>query len=280
MGYTHYWKQTRWVEVAEWRRILSEIRLIPKLATDEPGVAIGDGMGAEGSAPIYGDDRILFNGIGQDGYEGFCVDRLTKRLPPSSDDWTNCCKTGRKPYDPVVTACLCYLSTATRAVGTDGLGVIGTEAFHVTSDGCGDDFVDGLELARRALPQLGERLDLPLGVMAEDLRTAPFIYPKCEEYDVLFCTDGRGYVLNKGTDESVCFESHAKLAAFLADHARSAFRKGHPGGEYGTEPRPTFGRPGVCSIGTGKKELRGRSGRRYRNSSRSIRRGRIVRHGS
>jgi hypothetical protein len=233
MGYTHYWKQTRWIEVPEWRRIQDEIRLILQRAADELGVEIGDGRGAEGSEPIYEDDCILFNGIGRDGYEGFYVERRTKRLAPPSDNWTDFCKTGEKPYDPVVTACLCYLSTATRVVGPDGFGVLGTEALHVTSDGRGKDFVAGLNIARGALPQLGERLDLPLGVMAKDRGTSPFIYPKCKEYKVLFCTDGHGYVLNNGTDESAYFESHAKLASFLADHARITFRRAHPEGEYG-----------------------------------------------
>jgi hypothetical protein len=49
---------------------------------------------------------------------------------------------------------------------------------------------------------------------------------------VRFC-DGRGYVLDKKNDQSACFASHAELAAFLADHARAVFRKGHTGGGYG-----------------------------------------------
>jgi hypothetical protein len=69
VGYTHYWKQTRWIETTEWRRILSEIRLIMQLATEELGIAIGDGKGVEGSAPIFEDDCILFNGIERDGYD-------------------------------------------------------------------------------------------------------------------------------------------------------------------------------------------------------------------
>jgi hypothetical protein len=60
--------------------------------------------------------------------------------------WTDFCTTEKKPYDPVITACLRFLSTATRVVGPDGLGVIRTEAFHVTSDGRGEDFTAGREL--------------------------------------------------------------------------------------------------------------------------------------
>jgi hypothetical protein len=162
------------------------------------------------------------------------VELRTKRLAPPSENWTDSCKTEWKPYDGVVTVCLCYLSTATRIVGPDGNGVLGTEAFHVTSDGRGKDFAAGLDIARQALPHLAESLDFPLGVMADDLRTSPWIYTKCRDhYDILFCADGHGYVLNKKTGESAYFEDHAKLAAFLADHARVVFRKGHPDGGYG-----------------------------------------------
>jgi hypothetical protein len=198
------------------------------------GIEIGDGEGNENSAPAYEDDCILFNGVDKDGYSSFLVELRTKRLAPPSENWTDFCKTEWKPYDGVVTACLCYLSTATRIVGPDGNGVLGTEAFHVTSDGRGKDFAAGLDIARQALPHLAEILDFPLGVMADDLRTSPWIYTKCRDhYDILFCADGHGYVLNKKTGESAYFEDHAKLAAFLADHARVVFRKGHPDGGYG-----------------------------------------------
>jgi hypothetical protein len=178
MGYTHYWKQTRWIKITEWRKILSEIRQIAEFGAETFGISIGDGMGAEGSEPFYDDDTIHLNGVGAAGYEGFRVKLQTKRLAPPSESWTDFCKTGWKPYDPIVTASLCHLSTATRIVGPDGQGVVGTEAFHVTSDGHGKDFVAGLEIARKALPHLAERLDLPLRVMADDLRTSPWIYAR------------------------------------------------------------------------------------------------------
>ncbi|RZN08445.1 hypothetical protein CWO91_22550 [Bradyrhizobium genosp. SA-3] len=60
--------------------------------------------------------------------------------------------------------------------------------------------------------------------MAGDLRTSPWIYPRCKEYDILFCVDGHGYVMNKKTDESAHLESHAKLAA-LQITPRPASRK-------------------------------------------------------
>ncbi|MFK4384632.1 hypothetical protein [Bradyrhizobium sp. USDA 223] len=70
--------------------------------------------------------------------------------------------------------------------------------------------------------------------MADDLRTSPWISTKCpNHYDILSCADGHGYVLSKKTSESAYFEDHAQLAAFLADHARVVFRKGHPDGGYG-----------------------------------------------
>lgn len=234
MGYTHYWKQTRWIEAAEWRRMLDDVKRIVDCGADMLGIEIGDGQGTANSVPFYEDDCILFNGVEKAGYSGFLIELRTQRLAPPTEDWTDFCKTERKPDDGIVTACLCYLSTATRVVGPDGNGVFGTEAFHATSDGRGKDFLAGLEIARQALPHLADRLDLPLGVMAGDLRTSPWIYTKCREYyDILFCADGHGYVLSRKTNESAYFETHAELAAFLADHARVVFRKGRPDGGYG-----------------------------------------------
>ena len=173
----------------------------------------------------------MFNGIGNAGYD--CVERRTQDLAFPAWVWTDLCKTERKAYDPVVTACLCHLSTATRVVGRDGLDVIGTEAFHVTSDGHGKDFAAGLDLARKALPELREHLDLPFGVMADDRWTSPWLRLKCkDEYEVRFCVDGRGYVLDKKNEQSACFASHVELAAFLAEHGGARFRKAHPSGGY------------------------------------------------
>ncbi|UPT92362.1 hypothetical protein HAP41_0000049600 (plasmid) [Bradyrhizobium barranii subsp. apii] len=53
MEYTHYWKQTRWIEVAEWRRILSEVRRILEFSTEALGIAIGDGRGARGTPALH-----------------------------------------------------------------------------------------------------------------------------------------------------------------------------------------------------------------------------------
>lgn len=151
MGYTHYWKQTRWIEAAEWRRMRDDIMRIVERGADILGIEIGDGQGAADSAPFYEDDCILFNGVGKDGYSSFAIELRTKGLAPPTEDWTDFCKTERKPEDGVITACICYLSTATRVVGPDGNGVFGTEAFHVTSDGRGKDFIAGLDIARHPI---------------------------------------------------------------------------------------------------------------------------------
>jgi hypothetical protein len=54
-----------------------------------------------------------------------------------------------------VTTVLSYLSTV-------------EENFSVSSDGCGSDWLAGVEEARRALPRFANVLDIPMDVMRED----------------------------------------------------------------------------------------------------------------
>ena len=89
MGYTHYWNfieepsREKFIEFAEGVKQL--------VATaQEAGIEIAD--------EEYGDDKVLFNGVGADSHETFFV---------SADGVDfNFCKTAQKPYDTAVTASL------------------------------------------------------------------------------------------------------------------------------------------------------------------------------
>ena len=89
MGYTHYWNfieepsREKFIEFAE------GVKQIVATA-QEAGIDIAD--------EEYGDDKIVFNGVGADSHETFFV---------SADGVDfNFCKTAQKPYDIAVTASL------------------------------------------------------------------------------------------------------------------------------------------------------------------------------
>lgn len=250
MGYTHYWTQQRDFARKEWETVAADLRTIITYAQHECGIALGDGMGDAGTSPQVSDDVVVFNGVGKDSHETLIIRRAIRTKPDyegETDLASDFCKTERKPYDPVVTACLCYLSTATRKENPKTHEpVIGSEVFSVGSDGNGSDFLVGLDLARKALaPRLGNELDIPMDVMLSDRWCPPHVNvngggggcTRNKNYEVRFCVDGRGYVLRPRTKESYCFESHKALALFLDQTKSATFAKGgNTGwGRYGRE---------------------------------------------
>jgi hypothetical protein len=178
---------------------------------------------------------------GDNSYETMGIDRM-KRKPnyPGDTARGGFCKTERKPYDIAVTAVLCYLATVTRREDqATHEPIMGSESHFVRSDGDGSDFLAGLDLARKALPQYSNMLDIPMSIMQDDRWCAPWIRSP-NGYDARFCVDGYGYIHKKSTDEWYCFKSHREFAEFLEQHKRASF----PGGvirlnwgDYGpTEP--------------------------------------------
>lgn len=206
MGYTHYFTQTRNLTVDEWTDICTDLTEILSFTENELGIPLANGHGEPRTRP-------LFNGLGDDAHETFYISR--KRQPPEyPGDRAGgfFCKTARKPYDVAVTACLCYLSTC-----------LDKPAFHVNSDGHGKDFLQGLSLARQALPRKANVLDIPMGVMQSDRWTGPWVSGVPNGYEVRFCINGKGYVLHR--TESYCFQTHLELAQFLERHKQLIFRE-------------------------------------------------------
>jgi hypothetical protein len=154
MGYTHYFYQHRDLRDDEWRALCGgcqRMLTIPEM----PPLSRGESFPVP---PEITDDVICFNGVGDDGHETFVVYRT------KTDPWTGepsekeevfqFCKTAYKPYDLPVTAILAYLDSTF------------PDAFVISSDGGPDDWTDGIELARRAWPQVD--IDLPRSLTEKD----------------------------------------------------------------------------------------------------------------
>jgi hypothetical protein len=208
MGYTHYWTQTADFSRAQWLNITAHIRAILDDAEQRYEIRLADGMGERGTRPEFEPDHLRFNGSGDQAHETFVV----YRVRPPKESWQprrgmDFCKTARKPYDTAVTAVLCYLASF-------------QGKHRVSSDGRGRDFLSGLELARQALPNLANQLDLPMGVMEDDRWCPPFVHLTTDAYRFRCCVDGHAYVEQvRSPRRSYRFASHAEAARFLRDHA-------------------------------------------------------------
>jgi hypothetical protein len=231
VGYTHYWTQNRNFTQDEWQAVRDDIGAIVNYAQHDCGIPLADCEGSPKTSPLLDSDVIMFNGLGDDAHESFIIRRVIPTAPRYNGDkhpeW-DFCKTARKPYDDVVTACLCYLGSVTRRnEPRTGDPIIGSEVFSTTSDGGGSDFLIGLDLARKALPRVANQLDIPMPIMESDRWCAPWINDgNCKGYEVHFCIDGRGYVIKTRTKESYCFETHVALAQFLERTKHAKFRIG------------------------------------------------------
>jgi hypothetical protein len=126
MGYTHYWNITRAVTPDEMTALAADARKIIAIS----GVSI---RGWDGNLDaMLGPDAISFNGdasLDESG-ETFAIDENPR------SDW---CKTGRRPYDTVVVACL--------LAAKDRL----EQYIQLSSDGTNADWKAGRALAVRAL---------------------------------------------------------------------------------------------------------------------------------
>ena len=91
MGYTHYWNFIEEPSKEKFVEFVEGVKQIVATA-QEAGIDIAD--------EEYGDDKIVFNGVGADAHETFFV---------SADGVDfNFCKTAQKPYDIAVTASLIH----------------------------------------------------------------------------------------------------------------------------------------------------------------------------
>jgi len=119
MGYSHYWNETPFSD-KQWARVkLLAQRIID--SSDVP-VQFEDDVS---DPPEISDERIRFNGVGEDGHETFLVSK--------NGTGRGFCKTARNPYDEIVVAILMMLH-----------GV--NKKFTWSSDGDSSEHADGKKL--------------------------------------------------------------------------------------------------------------------------------------
>lgn len=131
MGYTQYFTITDKATPEMYKAFSDEAHEILRSAEIYKGIQLADGMGEELSAWQADDERVMFNGFGDDAHETFLV-------TPNSLGF-NFCKTARKPYDAVVVACLI------------SLGRIYGDAVEIGSDGDHADWSEGAALYQMAV---------------------------------------------------------------------------------------------------------------------------------
>lgn len=123
MGYTHYWRNAK-LDDGKWGEFTDAVGKILKNTdkvqreSDNPG------------KPEVDDEKVVFNGMGDDGHETFWFDKSGRGF--------DFCKTARKPYDEVVTACLIAAQ------------IVFGEDITVTSDGSWAEWSDGAALYEKA----------------------------------------------------------------------------------------------------------------------------------
>ena len=83
MGYTHYWTQTRDFTRDEWVQIREDFEALLKDVQHVQGIPLANGMGDPGTSPEITDEKIWFNGAGDDHYETFCL----YRVRPPKESW-------------------------------------------------------------------------------------------------------------------------------------------------------------------------------------------------
>lgn len=117
MGYTHRWQVVDYPTDPQWREITRQTRKILK-AAKACGLKLAKECDDPKRAPVVTRTFIRFNGVGDQGYETFWINRTDR-------EW-NFCKTGpwdARPYDPVVVSVLVEIK---RILG---------EGFRLSSDG-------------------------------------------------------------------------------------------------------------------------------------------------
>ena len=101
MGYTHYWTQTKDFTREEWVQIREDMEALLKDVEHVQGIPLANGMGEPGTSPEISDDKIWFNGVGDDSHETFCLNRKPPPKEPhhSRRGW-DFCKTYRRLLRP------------------------------------------------------------------------------------------------------------------------------------------------------------------------------------
>lgn len=123
MGYTHYWRHPA-ADAESFAKFGNDVRAILKKSKVKVQFEEDDAR-----EPEINDDLVRFNGEGRNAHETFVVTREAEEF--------GFCKTARKPYDEVVTACL--------LCAVDHL-----PGFNASSDGIWAEWANGAALYEKA----------------------------------------------------------------------------------------------------------------------------------
>lgn len=106
MGYTHYWYRPETLEkekfakaAADCKKVAAWLKIPVQVESDEP------------EEPVFSESLIRFNGVNEDGHDTFVIPQVFFPSFRQEKDGKlfAFCKTARKPYDTLVTACLTIL---------------------------------------------------------------------------------------------------------------------------------------------------------------------------
>jgi hypothetical protein len=139
MGYTHYWYRVKNLPVYEFDQFTGACKNI--IAQSGVNICNWEGIGE----PEIDADLVAFNGNASSemDHESFVIERnyIVDKYSMKNEDglYFAFCKTARKPYDVVVTACL----IAARYYFCENI--------QIKSDGSFTEWKDGIKLASQVL---------------------------------------------------------------------------------------------------------------------------------
>lgn len=135
MGYTHYWTINK-VDATQYKNALVKIKEFVNFCQQKKGFDLADGMGEEGTFPVFNEQGIFFNGVGEQSYETAAFFNS-----PTDAQGYHFCKTNCKEYDPVVVGAILTLKCFHPndiAINSDGVGMYKGETIF--------DILDGVKL--------------------------------------------------------------------------------------------------------------------------------------
>ena len=139
MGYTHYFYKKPKLKAKAFAAFAKDCYRLASAS----GVPIAFEYDETDKAPVFGDKLVRFNGLAEDGHETFYFERDWEKPYPQANLHDGLafsfCKTARKPYDCLVTACLI---AANHHFGDD---------LELGSDGDDSDWDEGREICQKIL---------------------------------------------------------------------------------------------------------------------------------
>ena len=135
MGYTHYWTINK-VNATQYKNALVKVKEFIEFCQKEKGFKLANGMGDEGTSPVFNERGIFFNGVGEQSHE---TAAFFNNL--SYAQGFHFCKTNHKEYDPVVVGAILTLKCFHPNdidISSDGVGMYKGEPEF--------DILDGVKL--------------------------------------------------------------------------------------------------------------------------------------